>query len=39
MSESESGTSKTNRTVATFEGARVEMEEIGMDFIIGLPRS
>jgi hypothetical protein len=39
LSEGESGTSETSQIATTFKDPRVEMEEIGMDFIVGLPRS
>jgi hypothetical protein len=37
LSEGESGTSETSRIAITFKDPKVEMEEIGMDFIVGLP--
>jgi hypothetical protein len=39
LSEGESRTSETSRIAITFKDPKVEMEEIGMDFIVGLPRT
>jgi hypothetical protein len=39
VSKSQGRTSETRQFVTTIEGARMEMGRIGMDFIMGLPRT
>jgi hypothetical protein len=39
MSASQGRTPEDNWIVATIEDPRMEMEDIGMDFIFGLPRT
>jgi transposase InsO family protein len=39
MPESKSRILETGRFASTIESTRVEMEEVGMDFIVGLPRT